>query len=57
MEFLGIRLSQDRNDPIISAEGNPVTVRVMGTNEELRIASHTCKLLVKESTDEKDRGF
>jgi acetate kinase len=57
MEILRIRLSQARNDRIISPEGNPVTVRVMRTDEKLMIARHTCKLLVKESTDERDQGF
>jgi len=60
LEILGIRLSKDhndRNDPVISLEGNPVTVRVMKTNEELMIARHTRKLLLKEPAPERDQGF
>ena len=60
LEFLGIRLSKDRNDrndPLISLERNPVAVRVMKTNEELMIARHTCQLLLKGATAERDQGF
>jgi acetate kinase len=34
--------------PIISPDGNPVTVRVMKTNEELITARHTHRLLAEE---------
>jgi acetate kinase len=48
IEFLGIHLDPARNAadaPIISADGGPVTVRVMPTNEELMIARHTAAVL------------
>jgi acetate kinase len=48
LEFLGIHLDPDLNQgnaSIISKKGNPVTVRVMKTNEELIIARHTRDLL------------
>ncbi len=48
MGYLGIHLDPSRNDinaPIISYENNPVTVRVMQTNEELMIARHTHNLI------------
>jgi len=48
LAFLGIQLDPVRNDAnasVISADGSPVTVRVMRTNEELVIARHTAKLL------------
>ncbi len=47
-EFLGIRLDSGRNEAnrtVISADGSPVTVRVMKTNEELMIARHTYGLI------------
>jgi acetate kinase len=47
LEFLGIRLSSHRNAahaPIISFDDNPVTVRVMRTDEDLMIARHTRRL-------------
>jgi acetate kinase len=48
LEFMGVRLDAGRNQsgaPVISADGSPVTVRVMKTDEELMIARHTYKLL------------
>jgi acetate kinase len=44
LEFLGIRLDPARNAAnaaVVSANGSPVTVRVMHTNEDLLIARHT----------------
>ncbi len=44
LEFLGVRVDPDRNarsDAVISPDGAPVTVRVMGTDEERMIARHT----------------
>ncbi len=54
MKFLGIRLDSARNDvnePIISDDRSPTTVRVMRTNEELMIARHTHKVLRGEADD------
>jgi acetate kinase len=51
LEFLGIRLVPRRNAahaPIISCDDNPVTVRVMRTNEDLMIARHTRRLVTEE---------
>ena len=48
LEFLGIHLDpgiNQENGPIISKQDSRVTVRVMKTNEELMIASHTRDLL------------
>jgi acetate kinase len=48
LDFLGIRLDPARNAahaPIISAEGSPVVVRVMRTDEDLMIARHTYRFL------------
>jgi acetate kinase len=48
LDFLGIHVDPRRNDtnaPIISPDGNPVTIRVLNTNEELMIARHTVDLL------------
>jgi len=48
LEYLGIRLDPDRNSEnaaIISKNRSQVTVRVIGTNEELMIARHTHHLL------------
>lgn len=48
LEFLGICLDAGRNDAnaaVISADGGPVTVRVMKTDEELTIARHTYNVL------------
>ncbi len=44
LEFLGVRVDSERNrrnDAVISPDGAPVTVRVMGTDEERMIARHT----------------
>ncbi len=52
LEFLGIRIDLLRNEahaPMISREGNLVTVRVMRTDEDLMIARHTRELIVKSS--------
>jgi acetate kinase len=49
LKFLGIRLSPRRNAahaPIISFNDNPVTVRVMRTDEDLMIARHTRRLTI-----------
>jgi acetate kinase len=54
LEFLGIRLVPRRNAahaPIISCDDNPVTVRVMRTNEDLMIARHTRRLVTEEGVD------
>jgi acetate kinase len=54
LEFLGIRLDPDRNAahaPVVSREGNPVTIRVIPTDENLVIARHT-RLLVGPTTKE-----
>lgn len=51
LDFLGIQLDPERNAasaPIISVEGSQVTVRVMKTDEDLMIARHTYRLVVKE---------
>jgi acetate kinase len=45
---LGVRLDADRNQahaPVISAAGSAVTVRVIGTNEELQIARETAAVV------------
>jgi acetate kinase len=50
MEFLGIYLDPVRNKKnisIISRADSPVTVRVIKTNEELMIARHTKKCIIK----------
>jgi len=50
MEFLGIQIDPRRNKadaPVISPEGNSVTVRVMRTDEDLMIARHTSELVEK----------
>lgn len=50
LEFLGIRIDPPRNEahaPVISQVGNPVTVRVMRTDEDLMIARHTSELVEK----------
>jgi len=54
LEFLGLRLDGSRNAehaPVISREGEPVTVRVIPTDENLIIARHT-RLLVWPTTKE-----
>jgi acetate kinase len=54
LEFLGIRLVPPRNAahaPIISCDDNPVTVRVIRTNEDLMIARHTRRLVTEEGVD------
>lgn len=46
--FLGIELDAARNaagEPVISRDGNKVTVRVIRTDEELQIATSVCKTL------------
>jgi acetate kinase len=51
LEFLGIGLVPRLNSahaPIISCNDNPVTVRVMRTNEDLMIARHTRRLVTEE---------
>jgi len=48
LEFLGIRLDPDRNAehaPVISRDGDPVTVRVIPTDENLMVARHTRQLI------------
>jgi acetate kinase len=50
LETLGIRIDQTRNDAnaaIISADESPVKVRVIKTNEDLIIASHTLTIISK----------
>jgi len=44
LEFLGIRLDPDHNAghaPVISRVGDPVTIRVIPTDENLMVARHT----------------
>ena len=51
LSFLGVRLDEDHNAAnaaMISPEGEPVTVRVMHTDEDLMIARHTGALLRDE---------
>jgi acetate kinase len=51
LRFLGIELDEARNGvnaPAISPETNPVTVRVIRTDEELMIARAVCRLLRDE---------
>lgn len=48
MEYLGMRIDAERNagsNRVISAEGSPVKICVIKTNEELMIARHTAQLL------------
>lgn len=50
LEFLGVRLDPDRNehgssDRVISADGTPVSVLVLATNEELIVARRAYKCL------------
>jgi acetate kinase len=48
LSFLGVRLDPARNqrgEPVVSAEGSIVTVRVMPTDEDLMIVHHTRDLL------------
>jgi acetate kinase len=48
LEFLGIRLDPDRNAehaPVISRDGDPVTIRVIPTDENLMVARHTRQLI------------
>jgi acetate kinase len=50
LEFLGLHLDPRRNrdlsgDRIVSADGVPVTVLALATNEELIVARETCRLL------------
>jgi acetate kinase len=59
LSFLGIRLDSTRNEasnPVISRDGDPVTVRVMRTDEESIIARSVCRVLGincgKEQDDE-----
>jgi acetate kinase len=50
LEYLGIRIDPRRNEahaPIVSAEGSPVTVRVLPTNEDLMLARHTRDVIRK----------
>ena len=50
LDFLGVRIDDarnDRNEPIVSPDGDRVTVRVMPTNEELMIARHVGRLLAE----------
>jgi acetate kinase len=53
LDFMGIHLDAARNnsgEAVISPDGNPVTVRVMKTDEELMIARHTYRALTSEKT-------
>ncbi|HET6344234.1 MAG TPA: acetate kinase, partial [Myxococcota bacterium] len=52
LAFLGVHIDGQRNAvgaPIISADAAAVTVRVMGTDEDLMIARHT-RALTRRST-------
>ncbi len=54
LEFLGVQLDERRNKahaPVISRVGGSVTVRVMQTNEELMIAWHVQRLIVRKGAD------
>lgn len=56
LDFLGIYLDSARNErnaPVISRAGSPVTVRVIRTNEELMIARHTRRLLRLKIRDDR----
>jgi acetate kinase len=58
MNFLGISLDPIRNrqnDPVISSDGSPVTVRVIATNEELVIARAACRLAKARFKDSQSR--
>jgi len=55
--FLGVRLDPRRNAAhaaVISADGSPVNVRVLPTNEDLMIARHTYRLLAKGDNEDAD---
>lgn len=48
LDSMGIRVDGERNRehrPIISPDNNPVTVRVMATDEDLVIARHTARIV------------
>jgi acetate kinase len=48
LDFIGIQLDKlgnSANDPVISRDGNPTTVRVIRTDEELIIAKTVCRIL------------
>ena len=48
LSFLGIRLDpgcNERSEPVITADGSPVSVRVIPTDEERVVARHTAKLI------------
>jgi acetate kinase len=48
LAFIGIQLDASRNrknEPVISRDGSPVTVRVIRTDEELIIAKTVCRIL------------
>jgi acetate kinase len=50
LDFLGLELDPGRNarhEPVISAEGSRVVVRVIQTNEELMAARHACRLVAR----------
>jgi acetate kinase len=53
LEFLGIRIDADRNecgtgDRVVSAEGAPVAVLAVSTNEELIVARRAWRCLEAE---------
>lgn len=53
LEWMGLRLDPARNlanAPVISAEGTPVTVRVVPTDEERVIARHAARVVVAQRT-------
>ncbi len=59
MEFVGLSLDPSLNDAnaaIISLRDNPVTVRVMKTNEELVIARQTYDLISGQRGEGKKQG-
>jgi acetate kinase len=48
LDFLGVNLDPGRNAshaPVISPDGNPVTVRVIPTDEEITIARETIAII------------
>ncbi len=54
LAFLGIALDPERNtrsEPVISAEGSRIAVRVIPTDEELMVARHTARVVFPALSD------
>jgi acetate kinase len=54
LDFLGIAidpLRNEANDPVISKDGSPVTVRVIHADEEREIAESVVRVLSQEHSD------